>query len=133
MISTGLPETQRVDTRPYWIGVALVVIALLAASVLVAAQGSHANVRARRLTPTPDSVVSVRPDIRVLFARAVDKGSVEGAVRILPEVPFDLSWTADNEVRILPRAALRAESLYIVTIGPGIRDLSGESLSGQLQ
>jgi Tol biopolymer transport system component len=124
--------TPRVDTRRFWTGVTALVVALLAAILFVALQGSHASVRARRLQPAPGSTVSVRPPLRVLFTRPVDKGSVENAVTISPETAFDLSWN-ENELRILPRAPFQAETEYTVTIGPGISDTSGNLLEGQLQ
>ncbi len=121
-----------VDTRRYWIGVSFFVVVLVAASLFVMLQGSNANLRARHLQPASGSEVSVRPAIRVLFTRAVDKASVERAVSISPEVEFDLSWT-ENELRILPRTPLQAETEYTVTIGPGVRDASNEELAGTLQ
>lgn len=120
------------NTRPYWTGVVLLVGALLLASLLLVWQGSNPAVRARQVTPAPGSLVSVKPAIRLRFSRAVDKSSVEGKVVVSPEFAFELSW-AENELRILPRSPLLAETDYTVTVGPGLRDANGNEMAGQVQ
>ncbi len=122
----------RTDTRRYWLGVALLVMAVLVAIVLVAAQGSRASVRARHLLPAPGSTVSVRPAIRALWSRPMDKGSVEQQIVVSPPFPFEVSWN-ENEVRLLPRVPLLAETEYTITMGPGVRDATGQPLAGQLE
>lgn len=119
------------ETRRFWLGVSLLVVGLLALIGLVILQGSHAALRARHLQPAPGSEVSVRPEIRLLFARPLDKGSVERAVTVEPPVPFELGW-AENELRLLLRAPLQAGLPYTVTVGPGVLDASGIELEGSL-
>lgn len=128
----SIEPTPIVDTRRFWAGVALLVGALLIASIVVGLQGGSATLRARRFQPEAGSTVSVRPALRVLFPRPLDKGSVENAVFIFPITPFDLSWN-ENELRILPRTPLQAETEYTVTVGPGVRDAAGDPLEGLLQ
>lgn len=117
--------------RRFWLGVAALALLLTVASVVIVLQGSRAGLRARALQPAPESIASVRPAIRLTFTRPVARESVEGAVTIAPPVPFDLSW-AENELRILPRTALQAETTYTVTVGPGVRDAAGSPLVGEI-
>ena len=120
-----------VDTRRYWLGVALLVLVLIALSTLVAVRGGVPRVRALTLIPSAGSVTSVQPQVRVRFARAMDRASVEPTVRIEPDVPFELSWN-EAELRILLQAPLQAEQTYNVTVGPGLSDAEGTPLEGRI-
>jgi Tol biopolymer transport system component len=128
----SIPISSSSSARTYWIAVFLFILALVVATVIITLQGGHANVRARTITPAPGSTVSVRPPIRVQFTRPIDRASVEGAVTISPEIPFDLNWV-DNQLRIVPHGPLQAETTYTVTVGPGVQDFMGVTLEGQLQ
>ena len=135
MTSTDSIDMNRsVDARLWWLGVSLFIVALVAASMFVIWQGSNRTVRASQLTPEPGSTVSVRQAIRVLFADRMDKGSVEGNVFVSPALPIELAWDNDSkQLRILPLAAMIAETEYTITVGPGVRDINGVEMQGQIE
>ncbi len=135
MISTNSIDINRpVDARLWWLGISLFIVMLVAASVLVIWRGSNRAVGVAQLTPEPGSTVSVRPAIRVLFADRVDKGSVEGQVFVSPALPIELAWANDSkELRILPRAAMIAETEYTITIAPSVLDVNGVEMQGQIE
>ena len=106
---------------------------LLLAIIFVILSGNNGvGVRARSLTPAPDSTVSTSPEISVLFSRPVDQDSLKNKVLISPTLPIELLWN-DNRLRILPRTTLKSDTEYTVTIGPDLRDVHGIELLGQVQ
>ena len=112
----------------YWLAVSGFVVMLLLAIIFVILSGNNGvGVRARSLTPAPDSTVSTSPEISVLFSRPVDQDSLKNKVLISPTLPIELLWN-DNRLRILPRTTLKSDTEYTVTIGPDLRDVHGIEL-----
>ncbi len=129
-----MDTTHKIDARLWWMGVSLFIIGLLVASVFVILRGSQRSLNADRLLPEPNSVVSVKPAIRVLFGEAMDKESVEGNVLLSPELPFELAWGNNGyELRILPREPMSPETEYTITVGPGVSNRNGIELQGELE
>ena len=56
--------------------------------------------------------------IELVFDRAMDRGSVEAAFRLSPEVGGDFEWADGRTVRFKPARDLKRDTEYQATLGP---------------
>ena len=95
-------------------------------------------------TPVPEGVVSpvviqhspllgeelpLDGAVELVFDRAMDRGSVEGALEVSPAVRGRFEWADERTVRYLPEDLKRGEQ-YHVYLGQGARDTEGAILGG---
>ena len=72
----------------------------------------------------------VDTNIEVLFSRAMNTASVEGAFSLDPPAAAGFSWnTAETVMTVIPGAGLAYDTSYTVTIGTGARDQTGNALA----
>ncbi len=78
----------------------------------------------------PEAGAELPPDgaIELVFDRAMDRASVEKAVRISPRVAGRLEWADERTVRFKPARDLKRNEAYQVTVGSQARAADGESL-----
>jgi hypothetical protein len=82
--------------------------------------------------PIPESTeVALDSEIRVPFARPMDKASVEAGVEILPALDAVVTWDQDTLV-LTPRGGLAPETVYQVSLNADIRDATGSLFCSRL-
>jgi hypothetical protein len=86
--------------------------------------------------PSPPRIVEVSPGdgtagvgvnrtIAIVFDRAIDNASVDNAaVTLSPSVPGTISLSG-NVIRFKPLSPLEFDRTYLLSVGPGVRDLAG--------
>jgi uncharacterized protein YfaS (alpha-2-macroglobulin family) len=81
---------------------------------------------------TPERGEELPPDgtIQVVFDRAMDKGSVESALMVDPDVRGSVKWVDDRTMNFTPERTLERDSEYHVTIGPEAKAADGNQLDG---
>ncbi|MEO7908894.1 MAG: Ig-like domain-containing protein [Roseiflexaceae bacterium] len=63
--------------------------------------------------------------ISVTFSRAVDQNSAERAIVLYPLVKGRFSWRDERTIVFTPAELLRPQTVYHITIPPGLRDVRG--------
>jgi hypothetical protein len=63
--------------------------------------------------------------LRIAFSRAVDKRSAERAFVLYPPAPGRFVWIDERTLEFQLAQPLAAETIYNITIRPGIRDTRG--------
>jgi uncharacterized protein YfaS (alpha-2-macroglobulin family) len=81
---------------------------------------------------TPERGEELPPDgaIQLVFDRPMDKGSVESALLVGPDVTGSVQWVDDRTVSFTPDRALERDNEYHVTIGPEAKAADGNQLDG---
>jgi len=69
--------------------------------------------------------------IELVFDRAMDRGSVEAAFRLSPEVGGDFEWADGRTVRFKPARDLKRDTEYQATLGPEAKATDGNPLDGE--
>ena len=69
--------------------------------------------------------------IELVFDRAMDRGSVEAAFRLSPEVGGDFEWADGRTVRFKPARDLKRDTEYQATLGPQAKATDGNPLDGE--
>ena len=108
---------------------------LILAGVLYVAStvdGRPPTVLAVRLTQPvldDDRRASITTSIEVVFSEPVDTGSAEAAVALQPGVTGAVSWSGST-MTFTPDSPLELDAAYTLVIGPGIRDVAGNVMTG---
>jgi len=81
---------------------------------------------------TPERGEELPPDgvIELVFDRAMDKGSVEAAFLVGPDISGSIEWTDERTVCFKPARALMRDTEYQVTLGPEAKATDGNLLDG---
>jgi TolB protein len=78
--------------------------------------------------PADDATgVPIDAPIVIRFSSLMDTASVEGALRIQPDIAFEPEWSAE-QLTLLPSQPLREGTRYVVTIGAAASDTAGNRL-----
>lgn len=114
-----------------------ITLATLAIAFALAAslQGAAAGPEPTAVTPRsilPDTIgtgVLTDAAVAIEFDEAMDRRSVEDALRLRPQSKWRATWSADGtQLRLLPERRWRTDARYVVTIGAGARTAAGRSL-----
>jgi uncharacterized protein YfaS (alpha-2-macroglobulin family) len=81
-------------------------------------------------TPEPGEELATDEPIQLIFDRAMDKGSVESALLVGPDVSGSVEWIDDRTVNFKPKRELERDTEYLVTIGPEAKAADGNRLGG---
>jgi uncharacterized protein YfaS (alpha-2-macroglobulin family) len=81
-------------------------------------------------TPERGEELSPEGDIQIVFDRPMDKGSVESALLVGPDVAGTVEWLDDRTVSFKPDRALKRDTEYHVTVGQEARAADGNQLDG---
>ncbi len=109
-----------------------VLLALGMAIGLVLLRGDQVGVRVDELAPPPGSTeVSTRVEIGLTFDEPMDQASVERRFQMEPAIEGELDWRG-NRLVWRPRAALAADTRYVVTVAAGARSTQGRRLKEDL-
>ncbi len=81
---------------------------------------------------TPERGEELPPDgaIEIVFDRAMDKGSVEAAFQVSPQVEGNIEWADARTVRFKPARHLERNTEYLVTVGATAKAADGNVLDG---
>ena len=81
---------------------------------------------------TPERGEELKPDgaIELVFDRPMDRGSVEGAFHLSPEIGGDFEWVDERTVRFKPARDLKRDAEYLATIGAEAKASDGNPLDG---
>jgi hypothetical protein len=71
--------------------------------------------------------VPIDAPIVIHFSSLMDTSSVEGALRIQPDLDFEPEWSAE-QLTIIPTQSMREGTRYVVTIGAAASDTAGNRL-----
>ena len=80
----------------------------------------------------PERGEELLPDgnIELVFDRPMDRGSVEAAFSISPQVSGDLEWTDERTLYFEPVRDLKRDAEYYVTLGVGAKAADGDRIDG---
>src|SRR5258708_20554998 len=70
--------------------------------------------------------VSTAAPIKVTFDHAVDQGSVESRIRLLPKTSGNVRWLTNRQL-VFEHETLRPSTVYEMVIDPGYKDLAGNT------
>jgi hypothetical protein len=65
--------------------------------------------------------------LSITFSRAVNQNSAEHSVVIYPLVKGTFSWRGSQTLLFTPTEFMRPQTVYHITIRPGMRDMRGHS------
>lgn len=116
------PGFVRRHIRKFAIAAGGVVVFLGAAWFAMPAPGAQGSLRGRTVE------VYRNAEIRIAFDQRMDRGSVERAFRVSPEVRGSFSWE-DNLMKFDPAEDLVKGQTYEVEVGDGARSVFGKPLS----
>jgi Bacterial Ig-like domain len=117
-------STTRMQIQPYTIR--LLACSALLAIATIAVIAFAPEVPEITLTAQPMGGNTSRTDpLRITFSRAVDKRSAERAFVLYPPTPGRFVWLDEQTVEFQLAQPLQAETIYNITIRPGIRDIRG--------
>jgi uncharacterized protein YfaS (alpha-2-macroglobulin family) len=68
--------------------------------------------------------------IQLVFDRAMNKGSVESALLVGPDVSGSIDWADERTVSVKPSRTLERDTEYLVTLGPEAIAADGEPIDG---
>ena len=111
---------------PYGIRIALISMMLMGltlAAIVLAPRVEDVAVIGQ--TPAERSQVPRDSPISVTFSRAVDQNSAERAIVLYPLVKGRFSWSNERTIVFTPAELLRPQTVYHITIRPGLRDVRG--------
>ncbi|MDD5646786.1 MAG: Ig-like domain-containing protein, partial [Candidatus Bipolaricaulis sp.] len=86
-----------------------------------------------RTVPQRGEELRIDAAIVLTFSAEMDETSVDGAVRLSPEVPVNMEWPDGHTLRILPATAWTRDSEYTLTVATTARDLRGVALAEPAQ
>lgn len=112
----------------FGVGLAVLVPILYYATTV---DGRAPTVRRVSLTQhlTGDAAMALTTtSIEVVFSEPVDHASAQAALAILPAVQGSFSWSASS-LTFTPAARLPLRTDYEVSIGPGVRDAAGNTMT----
>ena len=101
-----------------------VVAALVAGIAVVIALGDHVGVPIRDVSPADGSQPPITAPIRVTFAEAMNRESVEARLSIEPAIEGRFHWE-DNMVIFTPASPLTPGQTYSATLAEGIESAAG--------
>jgi uncharacterized protein YfaS (alpha-2-macroglobulin family) len=81
-------------------------------------------------TPEPGQELATDQPIQLVFDRAMDKGSVESALLVGPDVSGSIEWADDRTVSFKPKRELERDTEYLVTLGPEAKAADGNAVDG---
>jgi uncharacterized protein YfaS (alpha-2-macroglobulin family) len=81
-------------------------------------------------TPEPGEELGTDEPIQLVFDRAMDKGSVEKALLVGPDVSGSVEWVDDRTVNFKPKRELERDTEYLVTLGSEAKAADGNQLDG---
>jgi Bacterial Ig-like domain len=111
---------------------ALAALALAAAIGGVVLLGKPGPLAVVAVTPADGAAgVPIATQVVVTFSRPVDEPSIRASLAVQPETRGLVS-VAGRRAAFTPRGGFRADTEYTLTLGPGLRDRAGQSLSRQL-
>src|SRR5688572_6027556 len=74
--------------------------------------------------------VSTDHSVTIAFDHAMNPGSVEEALQVLPAQPVELSWSQGlDEVTVTPQRRWRTDESYVVVVGESALQADGRKLS----
>ncbi|HEX8683815.1 MAG TPA: Ig-like domain-containing protein, partial [Ardenticatenaceae bacterium] len=86
--------------------------------------------------PAPAESVSRATTIEIAFDQQMDRASVEEALSVSPEFPYDVEWTSEgrgDRLIIRPQRALEWETTYEATLGTEAQNLEGRPLESPVE
>jgi len=115
-----------------WVGAAAVVV--LVASVVLYTTGQPTNSGPFQIvvgSPQQDSAsVPLHQAILVSFNQAMDHGSTEKAVQVVPATTVAFRWSGDKQLYVQPTSGnLAPNTQYQVTIGPSAKTQTGTPIA----
>ncbi|HYI66517.1 MAG TPA: Ig-like domain-containing protein, partial [Candidatus Limnocylindrales bacterium] len=74
--------------------------------------------------------ISTHNAVTISFDAAMNPGSVEDALQILPDQPVELEWSENlDQLSVAPAPRWRTDETYVVVVGGAARRTDGQSLS----
>jgi hypothetical protein len=111
----------------YGLRIALISLSLAVATILVVVLAPR-SVDVTVVANEPNGG-GVSPDtpVRVTFSRPIDQQSAERAFVLYPPARGHFTWRDKQTLQFIPSDSLRSQTLYSVTIRPGLRDSRGRA------
>lgn len=129
----GLLSSHRGTTRVSLTAISFaLIIAFSAETPAIQAGPEAAPLRTESLLPQNVGVgVPTDDPVTITFDAAMNPGTVESAIQVLPEQPFELAWNESlDRITITPERLWRTDESYVVVIGGTAARTDGQVLAG---
>jgi len=108
------------------------IIAFSAETPAIQAGPEPAPVRAESLLPQNVGIgVPTDESVTIAFDAAMNPGTVESALQVLPDQPVDLRWNDNlDQITVTPERLWRTDETYVVVVGGSATRTDGQVLAG---
>lgn len=129
----SLLSSHRGTTRVVLAALSFALIIALSTQAPVIQAGPHASpLRVESLLPQPIGAgIATDAAVTISFDSAMNPGSVESALQVLPDQPVDLAWNEElDELSVSAERQWRTDETYVLVVGTSAERTDGRPVGG---